>query len=37
MSKETSKEKKGSAFMRPVQISETLAVVVGKGPMPRTD
>jgi chromatin remodeling complex protein RSC6 len=32
-----SKEKKPSAFMRPVQISETLAEIVGNGPMPRTE
>ncbi|MCE2982895.1 MAG: SWIB/MDM2 domain-containing protein [Parachlamydia sp.] len=31
------KEKKNSAFMRPVQVSDTLAEVVGKGPMPRTE
>jgi chromatin remodeling complex protein RSC6 len=31
------KDKKNSAFMRPVQISETLAGVVGPGPMPRTE
>lgn len=37
MSKEASKEKKGSAFMRPVQISEALAAIVGAGPMPRTE
>lgn len=29
--------KKNSAFMRPVQVSETLAEVVGHGPMPRTE
>lgn len=29
--------KKNSAFMRPVQVSETLAEVVGSGPMPRTE
>jgi len=31
------KDKKNSAFMRPVGVSETLAEVVGKGPMPRTE
>jgi chromatin remodeling complex protein RSC6 len=31
------KEKKGSAFMKPMQISDELAAVVGKGPMPRTE
>ncbi len=31
------KEKKESALMRPVQISATLAEVVGNGPMPRTE
>ena len=30
-------EKKNSAFMRPVQISEALAEVVGAGPMSRID
>ncbi|MDF2550188.1 MAG: hypothetical protein K0S07_1255 [Chlamydiales bacterium] len=30
-------EKKPSAFMKPVQVSEDLAEVVGKGPMPRTE
>ncbi len=29
--------KKKSAFMRPVAISESLAEIVGKGPMPRTE
>ncbi len=33
----TTKEKKPSAFMKPVQVSETLAKVVGRGPMPRTE
>ncbi len=28
--------KSNSAFMKPMKISEDLAVVVGKGPMPRT-
>ncbi|HRD54908.1 MAG TPA: SWIB/MDM2 domain-containing protein [Parachlamydiaceae bacterium] len=31
------KEKKKSAFMKPVNVSDTLAEVVGKGPMPRTE
>jgi upstream activation factor subunit UAF30 len=30
-------EKKNSAFMKPMNISDELAVVVGKGPMPRSD
>lgn len=30
------KEKKGSALMREVQISDELAAIVGPGPMPRT-
>jgi len=28
---------KNSKFMAPVKISEELAVIVGKGPMPRTE
>ena len=31
------KEKKQSALMRPVQVSDTLAEIVGRGPMPRTE
>lgn len=31
------KEKKPSAFMKPVQVSETLAEIVGQGPMARTE
>lgn len=31
------KEKKQSALMKPVQVSDTLAEVVGRGPMPRTE
>lgn len=31
------KEKKPSAFMKPVQVSEALAEIVGHGPMPRTE
>lgn len=34
---ETKKPKKASAFMKPVGVSETLAEVVGRGPMPRTE
>jgi chromatin remodeling complex protein RSC6 len=30
-------EKKVSAFMKPMNISEDLAAVVGKGPMPRSE
>lgn len=30
-------EKKTSAFMKPVQVSATLAEIVGAGPMPRTE
>ncbi|PJC49111.1 hypothetical protein CO033_03350 [Candidatus Nomurabacteria bacterium CG_4_9_14_0_2_um_filter_32_10] len=30
-------EKKVSAFMKPMKISEELAEVVGKGPMPRSE
>ena len=30
-------EKKTSAFMKPMTISADLAVVVGKGPMPRSE
>lgn len=32
-----SKEKKPSAFMKPVQVKEALAEIVGHGPMPRTE
>ncbi|MFI0435041.1 MAG: SWIB/MDM2 domain-containing protein [Parachlamydiaceae bacterium] len=31
------KDKKNSAFMRPVGVSDTLAEIVGLGPMPRTE
>jgi len=31
------KQKKPSAFMRPVEITSDLASIVGKGPMPRTE
>lgn len=37
MPKEQKGEKKASAFMRPVQLSSELTVVVGQGPMPRTE
>ena len=30
-------EKKNSAFMKPMTVSDELAAVVGKGPMPRSD
>ncbi len=30
-------EKKNSAFMKPMNVSDELAAVVGKGPMPRSD
>lgn len=32
-----SKDKKKSAFMKPMQISDELAAIVGHGPMPRTE
>ena len=35
--KEASKKKASSAFMQPLEVSEELAAVVGKGPMPRTE
>lgn len=31
------KEKKNSAFMRPVHLTDALSDIVGKGPMPRTE
>lgn len=31
------KKEQTSAFMKPVNISEELAAVVGKGPLPRTE
>lgn len=31
------KQKKPSAFMKPVEVSEDLAAIVGKGPMARTE
>ncbi|MBJ7449491.1 MAG: hypothetical protein JHC93_03920 [Parachlamydiales bacterium] len=30
-------ERKNSALMKPVDISEELAAIIGKGPMPRTE
>jgi chromatin remodeling complex protein RSC6 len=30
-------EKKVSAFMKPMKVSDELAAVVGKGPMPRSE
>ncbi|KND48900.1 MAG: upstream activation factor subunit UAF30 [Parcubacteria bacterium C7867-005] len=35
--KAKSKPKAGSAFMKPLKVSTDLALVVGKGPMPRTE
>lgn len=32
-----SKQKKPSAFMKPVEVSDDLAAIVGKGPMARTE
>lgn len=32
-----SQKNKNSAFMQPVKISSELAVIVGEGPMPRTE
>jgi chromatin remodeling complex protein RSC6 len=34
---EMTKEKKNSAFMKPVHVTDALAEIVGKGPMPRTE
>ena len=31
------KDKKNSAFMKPVHVTEALAEIVGHGPMPRTE
>ncbi len=31
------KQQKNSKFMQPLKVSEALAVIVGKGPMPRTE
>lgn len=33
----TPTQKKESAFMKPLNVSEELAAVVGKGPMPRSE
>ncbi len=33
----TTKKKASSAFMQPLEVSEELSAVVGKGPMPRTE
>lgn len=33
----TTKQKKPSAFMKPVQVTETLAEITGPGPMARTE
>lgn len=33
----TAKKKTTSAFMQPVEISNELEAVIGKGPMPRTE
>lgn len=30
-------KKKNSAFMKPLQVSDELAVIVGRGPLPRTE
>lgn len=35
--KETAAKKTASAFMKPLKVSEELAAIVGKGPMPRTE
>lgn len=32
-----SNDKKGSALKKPVNVSDVLAQVIGKGPMPRTE
>lgn len=37
MTKEKDTPKKNSAFMRPVEVSQALADIVGQGPMPRTE
>lgn len=31
------KDKKSSAFMKPVNVSDELAKIVGRGPLPRTE
>lgn len=35
--KEATKAKKPSALMKPVHVSDALAEIVGRGPMPRTE
>jgi upstream activation factor subunit UAF30 len=35
--KAKSKRKPNAAFMKPLKVSEELAMVVGKGPMPRSE
>ena len=37
MAKEKSKRKPSAAFMKPMNISDDLAAVVGSNPMPRTE
>lgn len=37
MTKETVAPKRPSALMRPVHVSDALAEIVGRGPMPRTE
>lgn len=37
MAKEVAAKKANSAFMKPMTISAELALVVGKGPMPRSE
>lgn len=31
------KDKKNTAFMKPIHVTDALAEIVGKGPMPRTE
>lgn len=37
MEKKTTAKKANSAFMKPMVVSDELAMVVGKGPMPRSE
>ncbi len=37
MTKENAPNKRQSALMRPVHVSDALAEIVGRGPMPRTE
>ncbi len=37
MAKKEKEKEKVSKFMQPMQVSEALAAVVGKGPLPRTE